>query len=253
MVLLNAKLISGDEATQVRDNCLREISLQLKQASICVTKLLLTLDGRDVHRDVHSDLHNIGVMSKIESLIKSLDIELSVYFAVPITPNELVERTKAIYTEFGQFYDDIRWKDDTLVAETSAVLAHASARWVADADSIIQDPKRALISNFNENWSFTGENERIAAEFQARIPVFCGFRVLAEGRPPDIVITLRSDPRHTESPGNPPLDKLKTEVERLLEWELRKIGFTMEYEVNVFDNPPPRMIYCPIKLVTPNN
>ncbi len=185
------------------------------------------------------DPNSLAMVDQIKDRLTNLRKALPSTRTEQVDSKALVERIKAIFTLFEQLAGDTRWKTAILETETNVVLAHASARKLADAASIIKDPKRALILNFNENWSFTGENEPIAAEFQVRIPIFLGFRVLAEGRPPDIIITLRSDPRHTGNPGNAPLERLRTEVERLLAWELRKIGFTMEYEVNVFADLPP--------------
>jgi hypothetical protein len=240
MVLVTAKLICIDEAKQVSSNCLLELAQRLKDASDGVHDIILKVDK--------DDIHNLAALNSIKDSLEGLSKYIRGFSAEQVDAKDLVIRAKTIYTLFEQIDGDLRLKTSTLLAETNMVLAYASARWLADAASIIEDPKRALSINTVEDWSFLGEFERIAAEFQTRIPLFLGYRVRAEGRHTEIIISLKDGPRDKDMTGVSPLEQLKKEVEKFLAWELRKTGWTMNCDVYAIGGSPPWAIVCEIKV-----
>ncbi|OLS16192.1 MAG: hypothetical protein RBG13Loki_0177 [Promethearchaeota archaeon CR_4] len=241
MVAVKAKLISSKEAKQVRDNIMVEVTQQVKAARDGVYEVAL-----EVNKD---DTHNYGTLDKIRNTLDRVIKEILGAKTEQLDTKTLDERLKGIFTLYGHLSADVRWMPSTLLAETYAVLAHASMRRFADAVTIIQDQEKALSIYAAKKWTFQSEYERMAAEFQTRFPIFFGNRVEVQVKNGEIAIKLTGRPRNMDKRIGSPLNGLKQELEKFLEWELRKIGYNMEYNIDVFDNPPHQVLICQIKVV----
>ncbi len=244
--IVMAKLISTDEAKQVRDDSLQELDRLLKDARDGLNEITAPKTGRN-------DMQTPGELNKIRALLESLRKDIHGVSAEQVDIRELVERTKTIYALFEGVEGDARLKASVLLAETNAVLAHASARRMADTVALLEDPKRALSASTVAKWTFQGEYERIATEFQSRFPTFLGCRVEVRARYGEILVRLTCIPRKEGAAGVSPLEGLRQEMEKFLAWELRKIGYDMYYNIDVLYNPPALLLMCQIKIVPPGD
>ena len=225
MVLVEAELITEDEAEQVRQKSLEELKQHLTDAGDGVTEVL-TLEAGKIGKK------SLEKLTEIQSRIESLAKEVEDTRDEDLDTGELDVCCKEILAQFERLDNDVKFMVPLILAETNAVLTYSNIRWMADAQVIIDDLDMAEHQDLA--WTFYDDKLRLAKELQKRFPWFYGHCVECKGKYFGISVRLKGTPPKT--PGVSPLEVLKEEVVKFLAWELRKVGLDMTYDLVVYEN-----------------
>ena len=222
MVLVIAGLILEKDALEVGQENYEELKQLLMQISSGITDVMTAGVGGD-DKAVHATLHSI------QDLVESVSKEVKEARVKNIDTDGLDKRLMIILELFDSLDRDVRFSPQLISIETQTVLAHSCVSWIADTQSIIEDPKKA---RHGKGFTFDGERDRLATVFQERFPKFHGYRILAKRRGNSTDFELTDGPPELEVDEVSPLDALEPHLERLLKWELRKISDYMRFDIH---------------------
>ena len=162
--------------------------------------------------------------------------------------NILDKDLKTIIELFEDFKADKGFMASLIMIETNILIAHFKNRLIVDMKSIIEDPKKALPYI---GIDFNHKRKIMAEKFQVWFPKFLGYRVDVRSDPHVMIIRLTGEPPTPEELTRSPTIVLKPEVEEFIVWELRKWGYSMEYDINTYDDGLNKLVTCEINLVAP--
>lgn len=225
MIVVKAELITEDEARQVRKKELEALKQHLSDAGEGVTEAIAIEAGR-------TDEKSLERLTEVQSQIETLAKKVEDTKDEDLDIGELEVRGKEILAQFERLDTAVKFMVSLILAETNAVLAYSSIRWMADAQVIIDDPELAM--HRDPDWTFYDDNLRLGREIERRFPRFYGHGVEGVGKNIGISVLLRGNPPKT--PGVSPLAALAEKVEAFLAWELRKIGFNMTYDLVTYES-----------------
>lgn len=225
MIVVEAELITQDEAKQVRKKALGALKQHLADAGEGVTEVIAIEAGG-------MDEESLERLTEIQSQIETLAKKVEDTKDEDLDIGELEVRGKEILTQFERLDTEVKFRASLMLAETKAVLAYSSIRWMADAQVIIDDPELAM--HRDPDWTFYDDNLRLGREIERRFPRFYGHGVEGVGKNIGISVLLRGNPPKT--PGVSPLAALAEEVEEFLAWELRKVGLDMTYDLVTYES-----------------
>ena len=228
MIAVKAELITEDEAKRVKKKAIEALKQHLADAGEGVTEVIAIEAGRT---DEKSLKRLTQIQSQIETLAKKVeDTKDEDLYRSDIVALEA--RGKVILAQFGRLDTDVTLMASLILAETKAVLAYSSIRWMADAQVIIDDPEMAM--HRDPDWTFYHDKLRLGREIERRFPRFYGYGVEGVGKTNGISVLLGGNPPKT--PGVSPLAALAEKVEEFLAWELRKVGVNMTYDLVTYEN-----------------
>lgn len=232
MVLIKGKIVVED-AKALRQKSQQELKQYLAAAATGVKAV-------DV---AAGDEQTAAKLDEIHRQIDSLRLELDSGSEKPTTW-DISQRMKEILGLFAGLHRDVRLRGSTIMAETSTVLANASARALGDAQSIVDDIRNA---SQRPNFTYEGEYKRLAKEFQERFPTFLGYRVDAEGTQQGLSIYLEDAPPVTPEGAPPVMEALVPKVGEFLQWELKKAYDHFEVQIMSLKEYNALCIYCLIE------
>jgi len=225
MIAVKAELITEDEAKRVKKKAIEALKQHLADAGEGVTEVIAIEAGR-------MDEKSLKRLTQIQSQIETLAKKVEDTKDEDMNIGELEVRGKEILAQFGRLDTDVTLMASLILAETKAVLAYSSIRWMADAQVIIDDPEMAM--HRDPDWTFYHDKLRLGREIERRFPRFYGYGVEGVGKTNGISVLLGGNPPKT--PGVSPLAALAEKVEEFLAWELRKVGVNMTYDLVTYEN-----------------
>ena len=222
MVLVFAVLIQEKEAIETRQEYYEELKQLLTQISSGMTDVMTAgVDGDN--KAARAKLHSI------QDLVESVSEEIKEASDKDMDTEGVDKQLMAILKLFDSLGRDVRFRPQLISIETQTVLAHSCVSWIADTQSIIEDPEKARVSLDYDN-----ERERLATEFQARFPKFRGHRILVKRRGNSTDFELTDGPPEELDVGEvPPRDALEPHMRKFLVWELRKIPDHMRFDIYI--------------------
>ena len=222
MGTVTGRLILEKEALEVGQENYEDLKQLLMQISSGMTDVMTAGEDGD-------DKAVIATFQSIQDLVESVSEEVKEVGAKDIDTEGVDKRLMTILELFDSFDRDVRFRPQLISIETQTVLAHSCVSWIADTQSIIEDPKKAQVSL--GGFSFDDERERLVTVFQARFPKFRGYRVLAKRRGNCTDFELTDGPQELDADDISPLDALEPHLVKFLRWELRKLSDEMEYGI----------------------
>src|SRR4030067_1045003 len=176
MIVVKAELITEDEAKQVRKKAFEALKQHIADAGEGLTEVIAIEAGR---MDEKSLKRLTQIQSQIETLAKKVeDTKDEDLYRSDIVALEA--RGKVILAQFERLDTEVKFRASLMLAETKAVLAYSSIRWMADAQVIINDPEMAM--HRDPDWTFYHDKLRLGKEIERRFPRFYGYGVEGVGR-----------------------------------------------------------------------
>ncbi len=222
--IVRAELIHPDEAKQARHEAFNGLGKLLKKIIADLTKLPVA--------DRKSSQVNLNALKSIQSKLEVLGEYIEKAEEDNFNTKKWTQLIKSIINLFEQI-DDYELKALLIGPETDALLAQFKIALIADANSIIDNPNAALIDY--EDFTFSGEYERLGREFQALFPRFLGYRVEMGSRHNGFSIDLKEGSPTISSKTESPAEAIEPLIVEFLSWQLRKIGFTLMFEFVAID------------------
>ncbi|MFW9909841.1 MAG: hypothetical protein ACFFEF_14840, partial [Candidatus Thorarchaeota archaeon] len=233
--IVNAELISSDEAKKVRHEAFIELKALLKKIGADLRKLPVA--GKEYGQMNLSALKSI--QNKLEILSESAENADENNF----NTRRWMTQIKRIINLFSQINNE-ELESSLVEPETKALLAQFRLVTITDANSIIDDPNAALIDY--KNFTFSGEYERLGKELQEIFPRFLGYRVEMQSRFDGFSIDLKESSPTISTISEAPAKAIKPIIAEFLSWHLRKIGYTMMFELTELDQ---NTILCEITII----
>ncbi len=222
--IVNAELISSDEAKQVRREALNELKILLKKMTADLTKL--TVAGKK------SSQMNLNALKSIQNKLEVLREDTEKAEEDSLNTKKWIGQIKIIMNLFNQINDE-ELKPSLIEPETNVLLVQFKIALIADANIIINNPDKALIDY--KDFTFSGEYERLGKEFQTLFPKFFGYRVEIDSRFHGFSVDLEGSPPTINAIIESPVKAIEPLIIEFLNWQLRKIGFTMIFEFTIID------------------
>jgi hypothetical protein len=224
--IVDAGIVNVAEATQVRNHKFREISELLQGVSKGIHQLISTMVNKN-------NQVTLNRLNEIKEIIEELQYDLHQKKPEDLPKLDLGSRMESVIALFDRIDDDVRLSTASIMAETNAVLAYSGIRHLTDAQSIIDDPGKAHHTDLN--WTFHGEQERIAAEVRTRFPTFLGHRVSVADVASGFRIILKDRPGQNTGREDyrAKLKQLLPKVAEIIEWGSRKTGFHLVYNIAI--------------------
>lgn len=236
--IVSGRLIQPKEAHEMAQNKYEE----LKQVLMQFNTSIISTDMDEEEKPIITKLNNI------QDIIESVKEEIkSAGDVIDLDTDGLNERLMAILELFDSLYSDIRFRTPLVFTETQIVLAHSRVSWIADAQGIIRDPKSA---RHGKGFTFDGERDRLATEFQARFPKFAGYRVTAKRRGFATDFALIDGPPEPDTGIISTREILSNELVEFLKWELRKISDDMIFKIFISGGKR-KLFSCNVKVYEP--
>lgn len=222
--IIKAELISSDEAKQVRYEAFNESKTLLKKMHTNLTNLTVT--GKK------SSPMNLNALKSIQNKVGALYEDTETSEADNLNIQKITKQIKIINNLFHQINDE-ELKTSLIEPETNALLTQFKIALISDANTIINNPDKALIDY--KDFTFSGEYERLGKEFQAQFPRFLGYQVEIDSRFHGFSINLKGTPPTINLIIESPIEAIKPLIIEFLNWQLRKIGFTMMFDFTIID------------------